>query len=617
MTVVACFWRGKVLWGIAEEGRIWTREKVFRRNLPEILLRWEVPHAAPPGEGPKIAALQEILAELPPPPSEELWDLLEGERLPLRDFLDLADDPLAQAALLMLIEHHRAFGVDRKGEVYVKTRDEVAREEEQERARQKREKTLQHLQDWLRDPSDASLPPPSYLEALKHYALHEEIPPELESLTLPPADRLLERLESLGLLPMHINEIPYRLHVVKAFRDDPDYPLPSKPFFDDVLTEYREDAVAVDAAETVEVDDAFAFSQEGDRWRFSLYIAAPAAWIPPDHPLVELAERRMLTLYFPEETWFLFPDAWIHKRFTLTVEEPRPAMILDMEGEGTSLQTFQFRWGWVRLKDRWIPDTLRSYLEGGGTFLWEITRAWRREREHRGAFSLLLPDVKVRVEGESISIHREIPHQGHEAVMEWMIRINHLAAVEGLRRGLPLAYRASDPPPQRPTPEALQDPLLPTYVGNFFASAFWTSQPRAHHGLGVDIYTQVSSPIRRYLDFVIQMQMLHHEKTGHPAYPVERMIEWAQQYETVSAQARKGMRQRATYWIMVWLDKERPDLEGWILRPDRVYFPQFHYQGILQPPVDLPRGHPIRVKVKRAYPRRGLLYVKPNRDLNG
>ncbi len=622
MRVVALFLRGKVLWGFQEEGdRIWTPEKVFKNRRQDVVVSFDVPGSLPRSDRERREKLQEVLNALPEPDPEDLLELAAGERMPLEEVLSLAGSPQEKAGLLLLLSRHRAFDLLRSGEVVIHTPEEL----EEARERERREAMVSAVREavyaWLREPREdfealrERFATPEertvlegVLEELRAAALRGE-----ERKNLPPPDVLLERLEQAGLLERGINEIPYRLGVIRAFREEPDIPLPERPPYAELLEEVREDGVAVDAPTTVEVDDAFAFETTPGGWRFSLYIAAPAAWLGPDHPLIAVAESRMQSLYFPEGTWFMMPRPWVEDRFTLTEDELRPALILDLWGEGTAVREYAFRWGWVRLRARWVPDELRRYLleDPEGKVLFALTRAWEQERNAAGAFSLLLPDVKVRVEGDRIEVEREVPHDGHQAVMEWMIRINHLAAVEALRRGLPIPFRASEPPAQRPTPKDLEDPLLPTYVGRFFAPAIWTSAPRPHHGLGVEVYTQISSPIRRFLDLVVQLQLLHHEATGEPAFEEAQMISWAQAYETFSSRARQGMRRRQIFWILTLLERDRPELVGLWMSKERVYFPEFHYQGILQPAVEGRRGEPIRVRVKRAYPRRGLLYVRP------
>jgi len=620
--VVALFFRGKVVWGFEEEeNRIWTPEKVFKNRLQDVVVSFDVPGPLPRSDKERRERLQEILNALPKPDPEDLLNLAAGERIPLEEFLSLAGSPQERAGLLLLLSHHQAFDLLRSGEVLIHTPEELEEARERERREALASAVREAVYAWLREPQEdfdtlrKSFATPeeqaaleSVLEELRAVALRGE-----EREGLPPPDVLLERLEQAGLVEGEINEIPYRLGVIRAFREEPDLPLPERPPYAELLEEVRNDGIAVDAPTTVEVDDAFAFVRTPEGWRFSLYIAAPAAWLGPVHPLIAVAESRMQTLYFPEGTWFMMPRPWVKACFTLTVDEPRPALILDLWGEGTSVREYAFRWGWVRLWARWVPEELRRYLlqDPEGQTLFALTRVWEAERQARGAFSLMLPDVKVRVEGDRIEVTREVPHEGHQAVMEWMIRINHLAAVEALRRGLPIPFRASEPPAERPNPKDLEDPLLPTYVGRFFAPAIWTSAPRPHHGLGVEVYTQISSPIRRFLDLVVQLQLLHHEATGEPAFDEAKMITWAQAYETFSSRARQGMRRRQIFWILTLLERERPELVGLWMSPERVYFPEFHYQGILQPAVEGMWGEPIRVRVKRAYPRRGLLYVRP------
>ena len=54
----------------------------------------------------------------------------------------------------------------------------------------------------------------------------------------------------------------------------------------------------------------------------------------------------------------------------------------------------------------------------------------------------------------------------------------------------------------------------------------WT-QPAPHRGLGLDVYTNVSSPIRRYLDLVVQRQIRDFLLTGKPHYTEEALEDLA------------------------------------------------------------------------------------------
>lgn len=74
-------------------------------------------------------------------------------------------------------------------------------------------------------------------------------------------------------------------------------------------------------------------------------------------------------------------------------------------------------------------------------------------------------------------------------IEEFSILANHLMAKDLLERGLPAEYRVHQAPasPTDPTPRAV-----------------YQSENIGHYGLGLDVYTHGTSPIRRFCDVVIQ-----------------------------------------------------------------------------------------------------------------
>lgn len=83
-------------------------------------------------------------------------------------------------------------------------------------------------------------------------------------------------------------------------------------------------------------------------------------------------------------------------------------------------------------------------------------------------------------------------------------------------------------------------------------------QPGPHHGLGLQAYTQATSPIRRYQDLAVHRQ-IKAALLGEPLpYDTEALARIAASTEEAEKAAREAERGTAEYWIL----KHYQALEG-------------------------------------------------------
>ena len=607
MEFVAFLSRGRLLWGFYEpppRERIWVDGR--GRLAPErgiVLGRLPVQETLRTDQE-KRKALRSLLEAMDAqeiPDLHELWDVVAGEtHLPPEDLfalLDLPEDSLVWLAFLRKLSRDPRFMWNEDGTVSVLSRQGWEDLREQERARAERKQLEQALRRWLAGhsalPEHALLAP--YRDAFRQYALTGRVPPLLESLPLPDPDRMLERLTREGWLPRDVNEVPYRLALPRSFAVET---LPAPPWLE--VHEVWEGGVAVDDPETFEVDDAWAFLKvEEDRLVVRLMVAAPAVWFRPGNPLLEEALKRMLTVYTPDEIFPMFPRPLVEQMFSLSTEEARPALVvdvtLDRQGEVLEARWHVLR---VRLLERWSPEQWTRWLETQpeGREVQRFIEARRRWREKRGSVSTLQPYIKVRLYQGWISVDRVDPDAGQEATMEWMLLYNALFAEALLRHGVPGYYRASEQVEHRAPGQ--------------FPRAFWTARPLPHPAVGLPLYTQGSSPIRRAIDLVLQIQFLHALKGMAAPYTEEDLVGIGVEYEERSRQARLWMRRRTRYWVLRWLEEEEPRLRAEVRAPGRVWLPDILEEAELAGANQVRPGDVLWVRPDRVWPRRGRIRVR-------
>ncbi|MEM8810583.1 MAG: RNB domain-containing ribonuclease, partial [Cyanobacteria bacterium P01_G01_bin.38] len=151
-----------------------------------------------------------------------------------------------------------------------------------------------------------------------------------------------------------------------------------------------------------------------------------------------------------------------------------------------------------------------------------------------------------------------------QLVAEMMILAGEVAARYGDENSLAIPFR-SQPQPELPPDEELM--RLPT--GWVRDSAIRRCMPRSEMGvtparhatLGLESYTQVTSPIRRYTDLLAHFQLKAHLRGDSPPFSPHEMAELTQGVSTAAYEATMVERQTKRYWALEYL--RRQDQTQW------------------------------------------------------
>jgi exoribonuclease-2 len=156
---------------------------------------------------------------------------------------------------------------------------------------------------------------------------------------------------------------------------------------------------------------------------------------------------------------------------------------------------------------------------------------------------------------------RETPAQA--LVAECMILANHSAALYCMHNSVPALYRTQKP--ARSAGAAARDDLpLPERLRlrHAFNRTIVDTAPRAHAGLGVDCYCSTTSPMRKYLDLVMQRQLVSALQSQEPLYSNAQLRDIAAAIQPVLTRASLVENERRRYWLL----KKMEPLQGQALR---------------------------------------------------
>jgi len=484
--------------------------------------------------------------ELRVPEGEEeaAWELLEGQKVSLKELAELAFGaytPEAAYGAYLLAQKGERFVLE-GGEVRARTREELASLEEMKRRKEERERAFGEAVERIRQgrPSLEDRPLLAEVEALAYGERKESR--LLKALGLPETPEAAHGLLlRLGLWRRE-NPHPRRLGLPLAPPDLPVPPLPEEERVD--LTHLP--AFAIDDEGSQDPDDALYAERVEEGFRLFVHVADVAALVGPGSPLDGEALRRGANLYLPEGTVPMLPLA-VTEALGLGLKEVSPALTFELlvSPEGELLREDLYL-SWVRVRRLSYREALEVEALAP---MKALAEAFLRKRLAQGALDIALPEVKVRVEGEEIRITPLPPYESRVWVREAMLLAGYAAAHLALREGLPFPFATQEAPSHRVEGEGL--------------AAMWAQRktlkraqlkavPAPHRGLGLPLYAQVTSPLRRYLDLVAHQQLRAWLKGERPLSQGE-VLERVGAAEAVADLVREGERRSKLHWTLLYL----------------------------------------------------------------
>lgn len=491
---------------------------------------------------------------LPDGEPQVAWELLAGSTTTLPELAELAFEaytPATAWAVWQLLADGLYFG-GTPDQIIARTPAEVAGEQQARAARAAAEAAwqafLQRLQQGTFDPgADAEFLQDVEGLALGHYEQSRVLRALGRAGTPESAHALL--LEA-GYWAPEFNPYPKRVGLATTIPTHPLPPLAEEDRLD--LTHLP--AFAIDDAGSEDPDDAF--SLDGDRlW---VHVADVAALVPPGSPADLEAQARGASLYLPEGLVPMLPLA-ATRRLALGLEETSPALSIGfcLDGEGAV--------GDVLIRPSWVHVTRLSYAQAGALLEEaELAPYWSRlqpravRRAAAGAIDINLPEVKIRVHDGEITISPLPNLRSRQMVLEAMLAAGEAVAHFALAHGIPIPFAAQEPPfPLEDAPGGMAGQFA---LRRTFQRSQAATTPSPHAGLGLPLYVQATSPLRRYLDLVAHQQLrafLRHE----PLLDEQEILARIGAAEAVRGDVRYAERLANEHWTLLYLQR-RPDWQG-------------------------------------------------------
>jgi exoribonuclease-2 len=412
-----------------------------------------------------------------------------------------------------------------------------------------------------------------YLQVLKDYYLFGKEAPEQEYArellkrakltgphdiyTLLVKTGIWDKNENIQILRQNIPVDFSEEAVIEAEKMVP--PSPEK-----LLEEGRKDlrdlsVMTIDGAATRDFDDGLHIEKKGDNYLVGIHISDVGYFVKPGSALFNDTLQRGTSIYFPEGPLTMLPSVLSEGVCSLIKGEVRPTLsLMVLLSPSAEVLEFDLVSSIISVKRRLTYKETDQLLNKDSELstLATLSQLLRRHRVNNGALLLPYPDIIINIKSnDEIDISRsEADTPSRVLVSEFMILANTLGAQYVAEREAPGLYR-SQPAPRKRLIDGFENDLYKVIRQRKLLSPMSLSTtPKHHSGVGAPQYTTMTSPIRRLLDLIMQLQINHLVAGKGVFFNKKEMQQFGDTTLNTSIRANQAKYLRHRYWVLKHLE---------------------------------------------------------------
>ena len=380
--------------------------------------------------------------------------------------------------------------------------------------------------------------------------------------------------------------------------------------------------MTIDGPQTIDYDDAFSFKWDGDELELEVHIADVSEFILPGTILDQEAAGRSASHYFPRRQIPMFPEELIENTLSLKKDSDRMtiSLLTRINTEGKILN-YRFVPGIIRVQRQLTYEDINQELTRNNDLakLYKLVQRFYQKRIRQGALDLSLPDLEIKFNADSSLTIEQVAQNSPSRliVAEIMILYNNLAARFCRDNQIPVLYRTQTPSTEIITQDELEYVYYVFKQRRKLAPLHLNKRPKPHSGLGLDAYIQVTSPIRRYLDLVVQRQIKSFIMGNDLIYNHKDLEAIRISVMPILKELQMIKRNRMRYWMLKYLSQNM-DMQYKAMILDEL---KTKYRIVLcdifllaeikkQEGVLLNHGEQIMIQIKTVHPRKDILELK-------
>lgn len=355
-----------------------------------------------------------------------------------------------------------------------------------------------------------------------------------------------------------------------------DFPEEEQQFREDLTARH---SITIDDISTQDMDDAVSVEQTAEGYELGIHITDVTWAVQPGSALDEVARRRATSVYCADQTVNMLPEQLSELKLSLRQGEVRPCIsVLVTLSQSLEIQGTRIVPSFIKVSQRYTYDDVDLLLEHEDptvSLLYQISAAHEEVRIRNGAVRVHRREVVPFLEADGsvrlLEIEEESP--ARSLVAEMMVLANSVIATFAAEHQIPVIFRGqerADGQENNASSNVPEGPAKDFSARSKLKKSTMTFEPRYHATLGLNAYTQCTSPIRRYMDLCHQRQLLSFFKRSKPWMNRTELEPLANEVEVHLNAAMLASRETRRYWLLRYLEG-RPrgkTIQGTVVRQD-------------------------------------------------
>jgi exoribonuclease II len=532
----------------------------------------------------------EVAPNIDPESLEVAWEMLveDGETVDpptLADLLYSDRSPALCYAAHVLLSDDKIYFKNKKEDKYEpRSRAQVTELQHQATIKGQKEREQQGFIDRVQQqlagtPVEWEDTDKQRLEVFEKYVLNPDLPPQKLGEYLTALNRTQSQPAVFALLVelgwwsihenIHLRRSQTPVHFSHKMQTVAHELLTNPPV--DLDVSHRRDLThlkvyTIDDESTQEIDDGLSLEMLPDgRQKLWIHIADPTRLLYPEDEFDLEARKRSVTIYLPTGMIPMFPPDLATGPMSLRQGKKCCALsfgvILDDNGAASEYEiTTSTIEPTYRLTYEDVEEMLQLRIPGEMEIesLAKAAKLRNQWRTSQGSININMPESTIKVSGDEVSIDLIEDNRARRLVAEMMILAGEVAAKYGQDNSLPLPYRGQPQPELPPEEELILIPVGPARscaIRRCMPRSEMATTPSRHASLGLNTYSQVTSPIRRYTDLLAHYQIKAHLRGDELPFTTERLQEIMLGLGTNIYEAIMVERQTNRYWTLEYLNR--------------------------------------------------------------
>lgn len=325
-------------------------------------------------------------------------------------------------------------------------------------------------------------------------------------------------------------------------------------------------AFAIDDDGSTDPDDAVSVEKNSEGIFLYVHVADPSASISYDSPQDREARERGATLYSPEGIIrMLHDDSLANYALGLTSTSPAMTFKIKLSSPDGRIEKIDVFRSIVRVERlTYMEACHRPDLAD----IFDIAETNIKRRTAAAAVHIELPEVNIRVSGHTVSVSIYENYPSRAMVRECMLLAGEAAGMWALEKRIPFPFVGQEV--EIPVKNTADNNIPNGYAGAFamrrcMRPRILSTKPAVHEALGLDIYTQVTSPLRRYTDLLAHEQICAFLR-GESVLDEDRLYSRLAVSERAAIIVARTERASRAHWMAVYLsDKIGSEWDGIVM----------------------------------------------------